>query len=679
MISLILAGLVSADWQPLPSAGSAPLRSLYGVGDTLVACGTSGCALAMDRGAKWTPPVNHVPFEGTPVRSGAIFAAPAQQVIRSSDLGRTWSAWNEGVASNLSPEAVAIQGSRAFLSAYKVRANPGLTIYTDTCVWFVREGESATKWTTLDSANTSNCADIAIGYEGRLFRTAMKVSQEGGTTRLVESSSDLGKNWTTIREGASLKVFHDGTLALNGVNGDSSLLSLDSGRTWKHHGFVYSQYYLDGAILPEGSEDWIDLRSGGLRTFDIDSLDKVVSWARTGRVLWAQGTYGLFSSTDSGRNWIRSDRNSPLGTQPTMRWHDGSLYATLFLGKRYVLARSTDDGKTWKHLTQPSRGIGRLESCGGNLMAEEYGGTLVASGESVSVLDMAQSVAAITCLGSKAYGLEDGELASWNGVNWSRFGDAAFEEPMDLAATPEGFFAKIDDWENETMRMDFIANGASVVEKARIDGYVKNIAGSPRGAWASTPRGLYRCTDAQHCTNENPMGSDSLWAFSSVNIQGPFALVSAIRYGLDLRYDYDETRLFASRDSGKTWTTLPTPFAAQAAAVTPSGIVASLHGAGLWLLPSDTFRVTGVSPSLPSRHTRPTFEARGRILSITGVSTGARLRIVDAAGRVVLDARPEVRDGAATATLPPSARGVLFAEMVGSGSQASFRWVNSER
>lgn len=678
MVSLILLGLISADWQPLPPVGSSSIKSLYGIGDTLVACGATGCALAVEQGARWVAPVNHIPFEGVPNHSGATFVTPAQKVMRSTDMGRTWSAWSDGFPAGFTPEAVALQGSRAFLSAYKMRQKAGLSVITDTCVWFVRDGD-ASRWTRLDSAETSYCSGIALGHGGSLLRTNEKVDEEAGRIRLVESSTDLGKTWTTVRTGVSLKQYNDGALAMNDANGDSSLLSLDSGRTWMRSGYVYTEYYLDGAILAEGSEDWQDLRTGATRTFDLDSLGKVTSWARTGRILWAQGYWGLFSSSDSGRTWTRADRSCPMSSTPSLRWHDGALYANTLQGRRYVLARSTDDGKSWKQLTQASRGLGRLESCGDKLMAEEYDGTLVVTGETASILDMAQTVGAISCLGAKAYGLADGELVSWSGANWSRFGDVAFKDPMELAATPAGHFARIDDWENENMRLDFIANGSSIVETAKVPAYVKSVTGSARGAWVSSPRGLYRCTDAQHCTAENPQGADTLWSFSTATIQGPFVLVSAIRYGLDLMYDYSETRLFASSDSGKSWTALPTPFAVQSAAVTPAGIVASVYGVGLQLLPSDTFRVTGVSPRLPARGAAPSLVAHGRILSLSGLVPGARLRVLDASGRVVLDVRPEVRDGKAAAMLPAGASGILFARLESDGKSSSFRWVESGR
>jgi hypothetical protein len=679
MLPLLLLCLVSADWQPLPPVGSSSIKSLYGIGDTLVACGATSCALALDQGERWVAPVNHVPFEGVPNHSGATFVAPAQKMMRSTDMGRTWSVWSDGFPTGLTPEAVALQGSRAFLSAYKMRQKAGLSIIEDTCVWFVRDGESSTQWTRLDSAMTSYCSGIAIGHDGTLLRSGRKVDSLFASTLLVESSTDLGRTWTPVRTGAYVKQYHDGTLALNDILGDSSLLSLDSGRTWKRSGYVYTEYYLDGAILAEGSEDWQDLRTGATRTFDLDSLGKVTSWARTGRILWAQGNWGLFSSSDSGKTWKRSDRNCPMSSTPSLRWHDGALYANTFQGKRYILARSTDAGKSWKQLTQASRGIGRLESCGDKLMAEEYDGTLVVSGESASVLGVSQSVGAISCLGPNAFGLADGELVRWSGANWSNFGSVAFKDPMELAATPEGVFARIDDWDNDDMRVDFIADGSSVVETANVPAYVKSIAGSARGAWIATVRGLYRCTDAQHCTAENPQGADSLWAFSALTVQGPFVLASAIRYGNDLQYDYGQIKLFASGDSGKSWTTFPAPFAIHAAAVTPAGIVASLYGVGLYLIPSDTFRVTGVAPFHPARGFAPSIRAHGRILSLTGISAGARLRILDASGRVILDIRPEVRDGRASAVLPAGASGILFASLESAGKTSSFRWVQSGR
>ena len=126
--------------------------------------------------------------------------------------------------------------------------------------------------------------------------------------------------------------------------------------------------------------------------------------------------------------------------------------------------------------------------------------------------------------------------------------------------------------------------------------------------------------------------------------------------------DYTRPRLFASADTGKTWTSLDLPGLVLSATATPEGIVANLYGQGLWLLPSDVFRTTSVGPR-SGRAAGPALALRGRILSLTGVAPGTLAQVLDASGRTLVQTSLDVRDGEASLTLPTSARGVLVVRL----------------
>lgn len=678
MLPLLLAMITSATtWQPLPPNGSSLIVTLHARHDTLVACGVGGCASSADGGASWKRPDDYAVPEGVPVQSEDRIAMIEEgRVHVSTDLGANWTEWNEGIPADQEVEGVALRGGQAFAAASKVHRSPGMTSFSDTCTWYVR-GASDPGWKSLGWARSYSPDQVRIGHGGTLFRTLLPPS-EYGSSSAVETSRDTGRTWDTIRTAANLLHIDDATYVVAFSAKDSALLSLDSGRTWEPvFGTLYKENFLDGAVLLDGDTTWRDLRSRSPRHFALDSLGAIRAWCRIGSRLWANGNHGLFSSLDSGVTWTRADATFPLGLGPALRWRDGALHAVLQSYRYQAVARSDDGGSRWTRQTGWLRGVDELEDCPDGLMATTSTGTLVVNGTAELVASTTPPDD-ITCTKSGAYGLQDGELTLWSGTGWSLFDGANLENATQIAATPSGFFAVVDDYENDLMRLAFLPDGLGSGSSASLDAYVKSIEESPRGAWVSTARGLHLCRSASDCRAVNPAGTDSLWWFASTSVQGPFVLASGAPYGDDLVIRYRQARLFASADSGNTWASFPLPTLARDAAVTSTGIVANLYGAGLWRLDSDVFHVTGTR-TRATRTSAPTLVARGRILTLSGIVAGARLRVLDASGRAILDVHPEIRDGQAAVQLPTAASGVLFAELRSGQARTGFHWVANGR
>lgn len=667
MLALVLSSLLTAVWQPLPVAGTSGISRLHALGDTLLACGAGGCATTIDAGASWSRYGAAAIPEMIPVFGSSMALMEIDYAVsRSLDQGRTWSAWNEGIAADQSPGRIAVLGDIAFLSTWTTIHSPGMTSSRAPCSWYVRT-RTAPQWTLIGSASsTTSCDEIAIGYGGSLWRTAS--SQTGYSTIVAQRSLDQGKTWDSVLIGASVRDLGHGTLALEVHSEERTVVTTDSGRTWTVRTPGLSVYMnFDGAILPEGSEGWVDLGTGLPRSFSEDSLGRVRLWERIGSTLWAYGDYGLFTSRDSGRSWTRADRNYPLGLSAGVLWHDGKLLQVGQFSRRQKLLQSLDGGRTWSSLTDWIRGGGMLGNCSEGPVTELSSGTLHLVGGQARIVQSDTAPSSISCDASRTLGVDNNTLLSWNGTAWTRLPAKGLTGGMSLATTPQGLFFEIDDYDNNLVHLSFLATGSDTVIATNPVPYVRSLAGSPRGVWVATTRGLFRCTNATDCHREALPGIDSMWSFLPTSVQGPFVFAAAVPYSAALTYDYTRPRLFASADSGKSWTSMDMPGLPISATATPEGIVANLYGQGLWLLPSDVFRTTSVGPR-SGRAAAPALALRGRILSFTDVAPSTLAQVLDASGRTLLQAPLDVRDRQASLALPASARGVLVVRLRSEGS-----------
>jgi len=680
MLSLLFSVLASAAWQPLPPTGSTSLHSLHALGDTLLACGAGGCARTVDGGLQWTydPSSFAKLLDLDPVISRDTFLNAGVDTLRiSADRGQTWKAWGEGIGTNQEVSGLDLSAGVAILSTNRYNHYRGLEVETDTCSWYVRSSGDA-QWKSLETSQDGYCQDIAIGANHRLFRTVegtRVINGSSQSTEVVQQSDNLGASWADLFVGAVLGKASDGSLAA--VFSDSSRTSLDSGKTWNPvSARLTSTGFLDGSALANGV--WTNLRTGQSRTFNLDSIGTVRTWARTGKRLWAYGNYGLFSSLDSGATWTRADQNIPLGYTTSLAVSNGNTYAILQTGKAQKLVRSRDNGTSWTPLAPWTRGIKRLSSYDAGLAVAHGNGTYIVTDSDISDIPQSTMPTYTSFLGSRAVGIDDASVYSFSASGWTA--TTAYTMPsnlqvMEMATGSNGEFLRANDDAGHTMRLAYLPDGATNASVVPLDVYVKGITPSLRGVWVASASGLYRCTDALECHAQFPTGTDSLWSWSPVNVQGPFVLASGMPLSTNLVYDYSRPRLFASADSGKTWTNFEMPFLAANAAVTPSGILAATYGAGLWFLPSDTYRVAVSPRSASLRPGRPVLSARGQILSISNLAGPASLQVVDLSGKIVLSNKLASTQGTVQVALPAGISGPTIASIRTAAGISTYSWI----
>lgn len=672
MIALILATLSGATWTPLPLVdGSSRILSLSALGDTLLACGAGGCARTSDRGASWIPhPQTALPDVQASFSGSFGLAELEGRVLRSLDGGRQWTPWNDGMPANEGASTLRVRGNLAYVATYATTRSEGVTSYAPPCGAYVRARDAAT-WTAVGSSSLTECDAIAFGPGEQLLRIARPPETSPSTNHRLERSLDGGRTWDSVLAG--VYGLHDhgrGVLAVQLEASDSSLLSLDSGRTWTFRtSTVEPDASLDGAVKPYFLGRWIDPRTGATRLFGLDSLPRVRHWARTGNVLWASGTHGLFSSVDSGRTWARGDLAFPLEHAPALSTLGARLHRFGIRGDLTRLSTSDDGGQTWSLLPGAHFLFGPPEVCGEVLLGPTRTGTLVVAAGRVRNQESDYTPESIDCAGGSLLGFDGSRLATWSDTGWrpSAKPVRGVSYPFDIAATEAGVFFAIDDSRDDRIGVAFLPAGSDSALLGPSLPYVKAIQGSTRGAWVATARGLFLCTDAATCTRAALPGVDSNWSFLGAEVQGTFVFASALPVGPAYELDFTRSRLFASADSGRTWSSFDLPALSRSFQATSRGILASSYGRGLWLLEDPRFRTTSVGPRSGSRAPSPVLTLHGRTLVASGLEGSASIRILDASGRLLLDRELPVRDGSSSLSLGSAPRGLLLVRVTSGG------------
>ncbi len=224
-------------------------------------------------------------------------------VFRSTDAGKTWHAFNEGLTTAEIKTAAVID------NALFLGTNP-LFLGTKQGLYRLNTGV----WEKLPIVPSQTIHSLAVA-DNRIYFIAGK--PDGSWPDSVYLSNDFGESWTDITPPQQLPAF--AKLAAIGdtlwITSERILSSTDAGNTWEdlgHHGgafgpssavalnedtiFLYSAGGRDVVRSDDGGKRWHPV-TAGLAAPGIKDL------AQVNNVLYAATYKGIATSTDGGAQW----------------------------------------------------------------------------------------------------------------------------------------------------------------------------------------------------------------------------------------------------------------------------------------------------------------------------------------------------------------------------------------
>jgi len=224
-------------------------------------------------------------------------------VFRSTDAGKTWHAFNEGLT------AAAIQAAAVIDNALFLGTNP-LFLGTKHGLYRLNTGV----WEKLPIAPSQHIESLAVA-DNRIYFSTRK--QDDSWSDSLYVSNDFGESWTDITPLQQLPPFVK--LAAIGdtlwIIGDGILRSTDAGNTWENlgrHGRGPSFHFT--AALDEdtlflgglGGSDVVRLDDGGTSWHPVIAglaAPNIKDLAQVNNVLYAATYKGIATSTDGGTQW----------------------------------------------------------------------------------------------------------------------------------------------------------------------------------------------------------------------------------------------------------------------------------------------------------------------------------------------------------------------------------------
>ena len=255
---------------------------------------------------------------------------------------------------------------------------------------------------------------------------------------------------------------------------------------------------------------------------------------------------GIFSSTNAGRSWIRSDPGILIKALNSLCEHNGSILAATDLG----VLRSDDDGMTWRltNGSMPDTMVTFVENSGPYLLADFPGRGLFRSGDEglswqmVYSPDLNEDLRAIFVADSLVLvGGSRGCLASTdNGLTWSLRNSGmpqqvrpvvsfAKKDTLVFAGTTVSIFRSSDmgeDWEEVEIGIPGVGAWALVVSGANL------FAGNEEGVFQSVDNG-------------------DLWLPVNVGLEG--ATVKALAVQGPALIAGTDAGVFRTTDNGARW------------------------------------------------------------------------------------------------------------------------------
>ena len=250
-------------------------------------------------------------------------------VFRSTDAGKTWYAFNEGLTT------VEIRAAAVIDNALFLGTNP---LFLGTKQGLYRLNTDV--WEKLPIVPSQPVESLAVA-DNRIYFSARK--QDDSWADSVYLSNDFGESWTDITPLQQLPPF--AKLAAIGdtlwIIGDGILSSTDAGNTWtdlgRHgHGHAFfvnfgtavaldeDTFFLGSSMAPgvvrsvNGGKSWHPF-TAGITATHIQDL------AQVNNVLYAATSKGIATSTDGGARWAYIRPALPLSL-PSLTAVEDSLY-----------------------------------------------------------------------------------------------------------------------------------------------------------------------------------------------------------------------------------------------------------------------------------------------------------------------------------------------------------------
>ena len=247
-----------------------------------------------------------------------MYLVLADDVFRSTDTGKTWHAFNEGLTAPEIHAAVTL-GNVPFLAMNQglYRLNSGV-------------------WEQLPVPQAQSTASLAVAGGAIYFSTGTPKDQKSG--RLF-ASNDFGASWVDITPtnlnvrmsplmiGYAKLVAVDKTIL---VLGAGVLRSTDAGDTWQHLGFhkravavglspavaldANTFFVAGGSEIgrsTDGGHSWHPFTAGIAEPHILDLVE-------VNNVLYAVTNKGMVKSIDGGDQWTQIDTNLPLPSNKSL-------------------------------------------------------------------------------------------------------------------------------------------------------------------------------------------------------------------------------------------------------------------------------------------------------------------------------------------------------------------------
>lgn len=331
-------------WTRIPSGVTADLYTTHMfTSDSALACGAFVFLRTADGGGSWAND-NTVPADAWtacdfPTSNFGYMIGDNYHGMRTTDRGRTWSAWTLSMRCSSVSFATAFTGMLA--------------------------GPSGVVYLTTDAG--ANWQPMATGRSELLYSVRMmdaNVAYACGERGLIIRTTDQGGTWTQLLTGVtydltSIAPLNDSTLAAVGDAG-TVLLSFSNGDTFYDiatgmplnvRGISFTSpdtgyaVAAGGRVLRSynGGATWFSYVLGGSGAVELYAVHFA-----DGKNGWACGDGGLIASTTDGglSNWT--------GTHPTSKHLRDLAFATpwkaLAVGNAGAIVRTVDGGQNWSQV-----------------------------------------------------------------------------------------------------------------------------------------------------------------------------------------------------------------------------------------------------------------------------------------------------------------------------------------